>query len=229
MIRAYIDMVIDLGLPHAYEEELQKSREFVEMFKVRNAPPEFVAKLFAEDKVKRAKTATLAAGFVYAHSAIDKLLTDMCKITTLEHLERWDKKINDRKPGFTMSHLKQNSYDDLRKMQVSEEFKRIERESILRRANLLIEICSQPTEWQAYKYESAKLKEFDDLRIKIIHYEIPKKLEKIFYNIMEYIHTTGYFFANIVSKSYSVNQDFDIQIRLMNPPVNDDALEELLI
>jgi hypothetical protein len=217
MIKTFIEMVVDIGIPHAHEITLQTTEKFISMFEVKNAPPEFVANLFAEDKTNKARTATLAAGIIYAHTALDNILTELCTITALEYQERWDNQIAYNELKIKVEEFAKKKYEDIRDEQISKIIERVDRESILTKVDLLFKLCKPRNgDWGDFKYDKDKLKAFDTLRHKIVHYTIPPGLAEIFSEMMEYVHMVGYYFSNMISNSYTAKYDFDIQLKLMN-------------
>jgi hypothetical protein len=215
MIDSFIQMV-NSGLPFAKERERQDSIEVLAMFQFINNTPEEVAEMYADRQVYQAKTATLAAGIIYAHSALDSLITGLCHVMSLQHQERWDDIVGSKQPKFSVDQLKQMTYEDIRNQVITDTLKKLERESLLKRIDFIFNLCksSAPMIYSEYTFDKEKLKDFDKLRIEIVHYDIPTDLESKFNDMMEFGKRTGSFFCNMVEESYDVCMADDEQLKL---------------
>lgn len=145
-----------------------------------------------------------AASIIFAHSAIDELLLKFCHVVSKIEPEILDSKILKKPVEFEKISLV--SVDDIRKDLINNYLKNLERESLLKKCDLLYVVCKPPKDWnifENYKFRLSSIKEFDELRHNIIHRSVlPSSTDKVI-DWLTYIRNTGWHFMSLLIKTYS--------------------------
>jgi len=115
-------------------------------------------------------TAINAACLVFAHSVVDGVALDYCKVTALASPTDWESSVESRQ--VTLKAARSAPYDELLRAALDSFFKQLEQESLLKKVDLLFQRCAPPQGFwfvKDFKYDPERLRKVDRLRQEIIH------------------------------------------------------------
>jgi len=168
-------------------------------------PPEKLIEVMTEETVRQAQVPVDAASIVFAHSFLDGAAFDYCRVTILVVLRDWESVVDQRQ--VKLSEVRELGYDQALKRKLDEFLERLERESLLKKADLLFARCQPPEKWSPthdYAYDRDRLQRLDDYRHEVIHGE---RLGKGIGNAdaeVDYLMRTVLFLMGLVNLRYKV-------------------------
>ena len=130
------------------------------------------SRLITEQKVKTFQAAVDAASLVFAHSILDGAAMEYCRVAASVSPESWDDFIGKRK--VEIQEIKASSYDDVRAMTLGDYLNGLERESVLKKIDLLFAICKPPEGFapiNEYSFDRNRVLAIDKIRHEIVHGE----------------------------------------------------------
>src|SRR5262249_5409830 len=83
-----------------------------------------------------------AASLIFMHSILDGVALDYCRVTAMLAPERWADLVKDRQ--IKLEEVKGATYDQLLRTALGQYFERLERESLLRKVEMLYRACDPP-------------------------------------------------------------------------------------
>jgi len=215
------------GLPMAQEETMRENAALLQ--RVVNdptyqgifiKPPKEPSLSFVEMIRRMSKTllgnaqARLnAASLVFAHSALDAWVLDLCRVTAMKAPRDWESSVKDKQ--IALLSVRQSTYESLLDEALRGFFQQLEKESLLKKVDLLFQRCRPEPEWrgQTYRYDRDRLMRLDTLRHEIIHGDalsgdIPDLRVELLY-----LRETGMHLMRIVSLRYKVQLDPSYALR----------------
>jgi hypothetical protein len=145
-----------------------------------------------------------AAALVFMHSALDAAVQDLCLVCALVAPSDCEGFIAAQK--VSLADLKGADYAALLRGRLSKYVTALERESLLKRVDLLFQLC-RPTDFArtGYSYDRARLEKSDRDRQSVIHGD-GVVLDDIASDL-EYLFETGLFLFGMVNHRYGVRID----------------------
>lgn len=177
-----------------------------------------VASALAESKTLNDTASMNAASLVFAHSILDNIATECCRISTLAAPDDWKSAI-DRKE-VSLADVRALSFSELYKSKLKRYFeKEISNKSLLDRIDLINQKC-QPV--PSYKHEGAifnpdsqRLREFDRARHKIIHDLSQETARQDMDDELVFVERTSEYLMWCINKRYKIPMDIaDWQARM---------------
>ena len=170
-----------LGLPHAKNEEAQT---WEQNFKRGFARAEEVAALsgqkdsfhrFLESEAKRMteksvtafESALDAASLIFSHSVLDAAAFDWCRVCALACPDDFMPYIGNRQ--FSLAEVQAAPFSELREKAIGRHLEILERESLLKKLDVLFALCHPPPSLQNYSYDRKRIADLDTLRHDYVH------------------------------------------------------------
>jgi hypothetical protein len=147
-----------------------------------------------------------AASVVFGHTVLEDAVNSYLEITTEVLPEYWKRRVE--RKSVELGKLKESSVDELTGKAVLKELQNVRNESLVRRADLLHEICKTTVPFGEYKYSQEMLGKIDKLRQEIVHgndfgveqiADIDAKIK--------YFHDTGLYFFIMMNKAFGLRLD----------------------
>lgn len=157
-----------------------------------------------------------ATVIVFDHSALDALLLQFCKATDLLSPDDWDPLIE--KKSLTYVELISTDKLAIRKKLMDAVIDQLARESILKKADRLHQICkpqgeqSKPSE---FAYSRDVLKKFDDLRHDIVHREFVDLADIDIWGEHSYVSEVAAYFYGLLAKRFDIRVPAEAMQRIM--------------
>jgi hypothetical protein len=151
------------------------------------------------------------AVLVFYHSLLDGLVFDCCRVTALHAPRDWEQDL--KATQVQLHDAKSKPYDELLQVKLDERLEKLERESLLTKANRLFARCNPSSDWSpmvGYAYDGERLKGFDDQRHEIVHGKAlgrPLTLFQISDDNVYYIQRTGLYFLGLLNLKYGLKPD----------------------
>lgn len=209
-----------LGLPHAKNVERAENERFVQrllnfsdfdsFFTDKKAfleagLPDALPERLTAPAVTTFESALDAASLVFAHSIVDGAAFDLCRICYVIAPTDLDRFVDQRK--VTLAQLRNGSIEALRAQLIEAFLETLERESLLKKADFLFQICRPPSSFEPirdYSYSRNRLVQLDELRHKVVHSSqqskpLPKGADDLWF-----LQRTGYFFMTLLNEKYDV-------------------------
>jgi hypothetical protein len=151
-----------------------------------------------------AKAAIDAASLVFAHSVLDDSAWSYLRVCAIACPADWEPIIAEKKVSFADLG---RSLDAIRHDMIREKIERMERESLLKKVDLLFQLCRPPKDYAPvndYVYDRGRLEKIDDARNGIIHKDgIGKALDDI-EDDLDFIRKTANYLLALVNRRYGV-------------------------
>jgi hypothetical protein len=168
---------------------------------------EKVAEFGPKQKIAQFEAAIDASSLVFAHSIVDSNAYDYCLVTSMLEPQSWESLIDKKK--IQLSEIKEQSYSEILSREVSKFILSLERESLLKKVDLLFSICKPPRDFAPindFQYDRARLEELDKLRHEIVHGSGPIKLPNGPADI-RYPQRTSSFLMALVNERFGIKVD----------------------
>jgi hypothetical protein len=171
-------------------------------------PPEKLVEVMTESTVRQAQQVADAASIVLAHSFLDGAAFDYCRVIALAAPHDWEGTLDQRQ--IRLSEARELGYEQMLKRKLDEFLEQLERESLLKKADLLFARCQPPDKWNPikdYSYHRGRLEYLDNYRHEVIHgdglgKDIANASEEV-----EYLSQTVMFFQALVNRRYHLRLD----------------------
>lgn len=171
-------------------------------------PPEKLVEKMTEATVRHAQVAVDAASIIFAHSFLDGAAFDYCRVTALVAPRDWESVLDQRQ--IKLSEARELGYDEALRKKLDEYLEQLERESLLKKADLLFARCLPPEKWspmRTYTYDRDRLKRLDDYRHEIIHGDSIEHGIKNASEEVDYMSRTVLFLMGLVNLRYKLMID----------------------
>ena len=196
-----------------FTNQMAKSNDYDKIFSDKEAffktiPPEKMTHDMTKQTIDQAQIAVDAASVVFAHSVVDGAALDYCRVTALVAPADWVSAIDQR--SIKLSDVRSSSYDQLLKGKLEEYFEQLERESLLKKTDLLFARCQPPDKWSPmanYAFDRDRLKRLDDYRHEVIHGNAPIKALPSADKEVDYLMRMVLFFQGLVNLRYGLKLD----------------------
>jgi hypothetical protein len=213
------NVVLDKALPRVESEFLEIGLQLAHELVAKNLiidPDRFfregmdklVAEQYVTSTLKGARSVARASAIIFSHSILDAIAFDACRVTLIAAPDEWAAEVRSRK--VSLETVRTTGYDKIRDAELSDYFEQLERESVLKKCDLLHARCRPEPSWdfiENYKYDRERLKEFDDLRHKIVHADkLSEEIDDVSATLM-YISNTCLYLLLLVSKRFGVKID----------------------
>ena len=156
-----------------------------------------------------ARTAVDAASLVFAHSILDDLASECCRISSFAAPQEWASAIEKRKVA--LADLKNSSFQALYDSFLSEYLDQLAREPLMKRLDLLNQKCQPaPTfspEGRVYIYDVDRIRGVDLLRHEIIHRVALNRQFPSIEEDLKYLEETCCFLVFLVNQRYQLPLD----------------------
>ena len=172
-----------------------------------------------EAAITSARAAIDAASLVFAQSVLDDCAWSCLKVCSLANPADWEPIIAEKKASFAAYSGK--THDVIRDEMIQEKLKQLERDSLLKKADLLFQLCTPPSGYvpiNNYTYDRDRLENIDDARHGIIH---KNSMGKPVVNIdddLDFISKTANYLLALVNHKYSVQLNIIKIFGLPTPP-----------
>jgi hypothetical protein len=149
-----------------------------------------------------------AAVLVFYHSLLDGVAFDYCRVTALHAPQDWEQDLKGSQVPLPDAKIK--SYDEILKAKIGERLGKLERESLLAKADRLFARCNPPAGWSpmtGYKYDREQIELFDEQRHQVIHGKAlgnPLSVFQITDESLFYVLQTGMYFMGLVNLKYGL-------------------------
>lgn len=128
-------------------------------------PPEQLVQTMTDETIRHFEVGVDGALIVFAHSFLDGALFDYCRVTALVAPRDWESVLDQRQ--IKISEARELKYEELLRKKLDEYFEQLERESLLKKADLLFARCKPPEKYDpmhGYKFSRDRLKYLDEYR-----------------------------------------------------------------
>jgi len=171
-------------------------------------PPEKLIEEMTETTVRQGQLGIDAASIVFAHSLLDGAAIDYCRVTALVSPRDWESVLD--RQQIKLSEARDLGYERALRMKLDEFFDKLERESLMKKADLLLARCQPPENWTPihdYSYDRHRLKRLDDYRHEIIHGDSLGNGIKNASEEVNYLSGTVLYFMGLVNLRYKLMID----------------------
>jgi len=167
-----------------------------------------LAQKLTAEQVSSARSASAAAALVFAHSALDLCVSDLCRVAALCRPTDWDDWIGSRKVAF--AEARASPLGDIRQSLVEKALDEIVRQSLLTRTDRMFALCKPAigtTILRDFSFDRNRLERLDTLRHEVVHGIGNESRVTDIDGEIEFLHKTGLFLASMVHLSYGVQVD----------------------
>lgn len=168
------------------------------------SPGKMVSQM-TELAMEQTQAAVDAASIIFAHSLLDGALIDYCRVTALVAPEDWESLIEQRQ--IKLCDMRGTPYEEMIKRKLVEFFGQLDKESLLKKADLLLARCKPPAHWSPmhnYAYDRDRLERVDAYRHSVIHGEsLGLGIAEADENL-SFLQKTSLFFMGLVNYRYNV-------------------------
>lgn len=154
------------------------------------------------------QTSLDSTSIVFAHSALDAAISDLCWVTAFMAPGDWEKFVD--KGKITLKEVRENSYGDILNEQLTKYLCQFERESLLDRINRLFMLCKPERDFEGitgFKFDKDRLERIDRLRHQIVHGGIPDGAFDMIRKDLEFMNLSGMHLWVVVNVAYGVQVD----------------------
>jgi hypothetical protein len=215
--------VADVALPIAKEALADIHTDFVERASVDPQYKNLIIKLdgsettwgegtkkilrtgMTEGAITNARAAIDAASLIFAQSVLDDCAWSYLRVCSLANPSDWAPIIAEKKASFATYYGK--PYEVIRDEMIQEKLKQLERDSLLKKADLLFQICTPPSGYapiENYIYDRERLMTIDDARHGIIHRNDMGKPVANVDDDLDFISKTANYLMALVNQKYGV-------------------------
>lgn len=176
-------------------------------------------KAMTEGVLVSARAAIDGASLVFAHSVLDDCAWSYLRVSSLAKPADWEPLIIEKKVSLAECYVK--SQDTIRKEMIQEKLEQLGNESLLKKLDLLFQLCKPPRGFAPinyYTYDRNRLKRIDDTRHQIVHRNgMGKPVVKID-DDLDFILKTGNYLLALLRSTYGVQINPAKALNLPPPP-----------
>jgi hypothetical protein len=156
------------------------------------------------DTIHNAHVAAEAACIVFAHSMIDAAVLDFCRVSAVLNVEDWVSEVLTDK--VTLQQARSTDLDVLLREAVEAYMKRLANKSLLAKIDVLQTVCKPgSTEIRkGYRFDRARIKAMDDLRIAIIHKDAFGERVPATGDDLAYLWETNLYLSQLITHRYGL-------------------------
>jgi hypothetical protein len=226
--------VAELGRPHAEKVLGEKAKSIALEVSARQSggsspddvkaileqmsPQQLVTSILGKTLV-RSQAALDAASIVFAHSLADSAAYDCCRVVASLAPTDWLPRVENR--TLPLSEIKGRSFDELLNHKLNEFISDLERDSLLKKVDLLFALCRPPKKWAPIKdftFDRDRLESLDRLRHEIVHGESVGRSIPSCEKEIEFLVRTPFFLMDLVTLRYGLELDRQSVTRLLLGP-----------
>lgn len=178
--------IYNLGFPtakfHIYNQDLQFANELFNDSKYEEAwidkqkafdafgGIEGLGYQMSQIKFNNFEASVDTASLIFAHSAIDNAVLNFCRCCALENPNDFEKFVENKQ--IPLKEIKGFSFAEILKKKVDDYIVLSDRESLLKKADKLFEICQPPKDFSPvgnYQYDKKRLENLDEMRHEVVH------------------------------------------------------------
>ena len=156
------------------------------------------------DTIHNAHIAAEAACIVFAHSLIDAAVLDYCRVSALMDVEDWGSEVLTDK--ITLRQARSTSIDELVRDAVEAHMKALGNKSLLAKIDVLQAVCKPGGAEirKGYRFDRARIKALDDLRIAIIHKDAFGERLPARGDDLAYLWETNLYLSQLITHRYGL-------------------------
>lgn len=211
----------ELGLPLVSAHVAQQMKDFAaelftndehkDLFSDREAAlaefgsTEAFAKPMAEQTLAGYQSSIDAASLVFAHSILDAVAFDYCRVVALASPEAWEDVVE--KKTVSLSFLKNNNYASALQDKVDAYLVQLERESLLWKIDRLFAMTQPAAGFspvQDYNFDRARIESLDRRRHQIIHKQLLAAPVTTTDDEIWYFVCTGNYLMSLVARHFNL-------------------------
>lgn len=195
-----VTFVNDLLHRPEYDKILIDKQEFF-----KEHPPEQIVQQMTDATIELAQIAGDAASIVFTQSVLDGAAFDYCRVTALIAPTEWEPTVSQRR--MKLADLRDMNYNQILESKLAEYFEQLDRESLLKKADLLLARCRPPEKWspmENYAYDRQRLERLDQYRHDLIHGEGLGKGLASAEEETEFMMKTAMYFMGLVNLRYGL-------------------------
>jgi hypothetical protein len=168
------------------------------------APLEMQVRGATLDTIHNAQAAAEAACIVFAHSMIDAAVLDYCRVAAMLDVEDWVPEVLADK--ITLQQARSTDLDVLLRDAVEGYMKRLGNKSLLAKIDVLQTVCKPGGAEirKGYRFDRARIKAMDDLRIAIIHKDTFGERIPATGDDLAYLWETNLYLSELISHRYGL-------------------------
>jgi hypothetical protein len=193
-----ITFVADMLHGSEFDKILIEKEKFFEL-----NPPEKLVEQMTAQTIAEMELVMNAASIVFVHSVLDAAALDFCRVTALAAPKDWEGAVE--KKSVSLAEAKEANYDQLLQQKLADHFLQLEKESLLKKADLLLGRCKPEPKWSpmnAYEYDRKRLEYLDGFRHNIIHGDGLGMELKNADDEIDYLMRTALYFMGLVNLRY---------------------------
>lgn len=165
------------------------------------------AKLYLSSKISLYSFGIDAATIIFAHTIIDSLAWQLCSITALDSPGAWEQYIENKQVVY--SDLKKMTVQEILKEKVDGYIQNLEKESLLKKLEVLHSVCRPPKNFQkgGYSYDPERIFRFDKIRHALVHGRGVSSLTVGAFSegaILFYLQQTTFYLCDLVSNGFKL-------------------------
>lgn len=181
---------------------------------LQNGGVEKIVELATCNTVNDAKWGADAALVVFSHSMLDSALSDLCRISALISPRDWLPCVSKRKVD--LCDVETGTFGDLLRRKLDEFLDELERDPLIKRADLLWARCHPEGSFnpiKGYKFDRNTIQELDRIRQGVVHGDLIGKLIPEAQEKSDYLISTAFFFGDMLSERYGLKLSYMHMLR----------------
>jgi hypothetical protein len=205
----------------ALYRELAESDEYTDMFLVDRKKLvklgyfDQAAQTMIERAVKGFKVSLDAASLIFAHSLLDGAAMDWCRVCSLARPTDFIQAIGQKKVSIV--DIQHTPWSDLLKQAIGDYLNTLEKESVLKKLDLLFRLCKPPTGFVGvvgYNYDRSRVAALDALRHRYVHGGYPAECLPNGDDDLLFLVQTNLYLLPLVHHGYGIRIDPDAMSNL---------------
>lgn len=166
-----------------------------------------LSKTKTQEALTSAQSFVDAASLVFAHSVLDDIASECCRISVLAGPDDWLPAVDKRK--VTIEQVRQLGYEKLKTDLLKRYIEQLAREPLMKRLDNINQRC-QPVpvfkpRGHEYKYDRDRIRLLDDLRHDIIH-RIEIRPFSTMTEDLDFLEKSSWFLIWMVNRHYNMNE-----------------------
>lgn len=196
----YQTIALQLAYDKEYVDKYLNSKKFVEAGLVNTMPA-----MLLEKTTSLFQASIDAASLVFAHSLLDASVLDYCKVCSIVCPRDFEPFVINKRTE--LKTVKEKTYDEILELEIDEYLRNLEKESLIKKLDLLFGLCKPPAGYapmKDYAYDRPKIIQLDDLRHSNVHGDGTIKPLLNGNEDIRYLEKTFYFLTPLVHDRYGV-------------------------
>ena len=146
-----------------------------------------------------------AASVVFWHSVLDAVTLDLCQVTTIVAPEAWDFEVG--RKTVPLDNVRSSNYVDLRSRALRKRLEELDRESVVKKIEILYKCCGIEKIWssvEGYSFDLTRVQQIDGRRHEIVHGNGLMAVSKINEADIDYLASTARHLCVMVAVHFSL-------------------------